>query len=69
MLDDAIRLAMSLLTLAIVLVLAGLLLWAVGEFIPMDPKVHTLLRVVVVVALVLWVLSGFGVISTGIRLR
>lgn len=60
---------MTLLTLAIVIVLVGVLLWAVQTFIPMDPKVKLLLQVVVVVGLLLWVLQGFGLLPTNVRLR
>jgi len=54
---------MSLLTIVLVLVIAGFLLWAVQSFIPMDAKVKVLLQVVVVIILLLWVLQGTGLIS------
>lgn len=60
---------MPLLTLVIVIVLVGLLLWAVQTFIPMDAKVRLLLQVVVIVVLLLWVLQGFGILPTNVRLR
>jgi hypothetical protein len=52
---------MSLITLIVVLVVVGFLLWLIQTFIPMDPKVKLLLQVVVVVVLLLWVLRAFGV--------
>jgi bacteriorhodopsin len=44
-----------LIQIVIVLVIAGLLLWAVTQ-IPMDPTIARILRVVVIVFVVLWLL-------------
>jgi len=49
--------------LIITLVVVGLLLWVVETFIPMDAKVKLLLQVVVILILVLYALSFFGIIS------
>lgn len=46
-----------LISLVVVLVLAGLVLWAVEQF-PLDPIIVRLIRVVVVVAAVLYCLSA-----------
>jgi hypothetical protein len=60
---------MSLLTIVIVIVVVGVLLWAVNSFIPMDPKIRSILNVVVVIALVIWLLRAFGILDSlgGIR--
>lgn len=42
-----------------VLVLVGVILWAIAE-LPLDPLVKQVGRVVVVVLLVLWLLRVFG---------
>ncbi len=63
---------MSLLTIVITLIVVGVLLWAINAInaiIPMSPEVKKVLNVVVVVFLVLWLLQGFGLIHTGLRLR
>jgi hypothetical protein len=52
---------MSVLTIILVLVVAGVLLWAINAYIPMDPKIKNLLNVVVVIILVVWLLKAFGV--------
>lgn len=52
---------MPILTLVVVLVLVGILLWAVNTYIPMDPKIKSLLNIVVVIVVVLWLLQVFGV--------
>lgn len=54
---------MSLLYLIITLVVVGLILWAINTFIPMDGKVKTLLNVVVIIVLIFWLLSAFGVVD------
>jgi len=50
---------MSLITLIIVLVVIGVLMWLVNTYIPMDGKIKQILNVVVVIAVVLWLLSVF----------
>ncbi|MGB8181708.1 MAG: Thivi_2564 family membrane protein, partial [Stellaceae bacterium] len=44
---------MSLLHLVIVLVVVGVLLWLVNNYIPMDGKIKSILNVVVVIGVVL----------------
>ena len=48
-----------LISVLVALILAGLVLWAVTQF-PLDPTIVRLIRVVVVVAVVLWLLRAFG---------
>jgi hypothetical protein len=52
---------MSLITIVVTLIVAGVLLWLVNTYIPMDGKIKKILNIVVVVAVVLWLLSVFGV--------
>lgn len=47
----------------IALIVVGVLLWAINSFIPMDGKIKQILNVVVVIAVVLWLLKVFGVLS------
>jgi hypothetical protein len=54
---------MSLLTVFIVLIVAGVVLWLVNNFIPMDRKIKTILNVVVVIVVIGWLLMAFGVID------
>ena len=53
---------MSLISLILVLVVVGVLLWLVNQFIPMDAKIKKILNVVVVVVVILWLLYVFGVL-------
>jgi hypothetical protein len=40
------------------------LLWLVNNYIPMDRKIKQILNIVVVIAVVLWLLSVFGLLSS-----
>jgi hypothetical protein len=53
---------MSLLSLVVTLVVVGLLLWVVNTYIPMDAKIKQILNIVVVIVVVLWLLSAFGIL-------
>lgn len=61
---------MPLITIVIVLIIVGVLLWLVNTYVPMDGKIKTILNVVVVIAVILWLLQGFGLLSgTGVHVR
>jgi hypothetical protein len=55
---------MSLISLVIVLIVVGVLLWLVNTYIPMDGKIKQIMNAVVVIAVVLWLLSVFGLFDT-----
>jgi hypothetical protein len=61
---------MSLISVVLVLIIVGIGLGLVNRYIPMDGKIKTILNIVVVVAVVLWLLYGFGVLggAGGLRL-
>ena len=56
--------------LIVLLVVVGLVLYLVETFIPMDPVIKTVIRVVVVLCVCLYLLSAFGVLDMPVpRLR
>jgi hypothetical protein len=55
---------MSLLTILLVLIVVGVLLWLVNTYIPMDRKIKNILNVVVVIVVVIWLLKVFGILSS-----
>jgi hypothetical protein len=55
---------MSLISVVVVLIVVGVLLWAANTYIPMDGKIKSIMNVVVVIAVVLWLLSAFGVLGS-----
>jgi hypothetical protein len=54
---------MPLIQLVIVLVVVGVLLWAINTFIPMQRTMKKILNAVVIIAVMIWLLSVFGVIG------
>ncbi|PKO96073.1 MAG: hypothetical protein CVU12_07045 [Bacteroidetes bacterium HGW-Bacteroidetes-7] len=54
---------MPLLTILIVLVVAGIVLWLVNTYIPMDVKIKRILNIVVVIIVIIWLLRIFGVLD------
>jgi hypothetical protein len=54
---------MTLITIAVVIIVAGVLLWLVTKIIPMESKLQLLLKVVVIIVLALWVLDAFGLLG------
>jgi hypothetical protein len=53
-----------LITVIIVLLVVGVLLWLVNTYIPMDGKIKSILNAVVVIAVVIWLLQVFGLLET-----
>lgn len=60
---------MSIITIIVVLVIVGLVLYLINTYIPMARPVKTVLNVVVVLLLCLWLLNAFGIVNIPIRLR
>jgi hypothetical protein len=60
---------MPLIQLVVVLVVVGVILWVVNNYIPMQSTIKRLLNAVVVIAVVLWLLNVFGLIGDISRLR
>jgi hypothetical protein len=54
---------MPLLTVLIVIVVAGVLLWLVNNYIPMDRKIKNIFNIVVVVVICVWLLKAFGLFN------
>jgi hypothetical protein len=63
------RSAVPLITLIITLVVVGLILWLINNYIPMDGTIKKILNVVVVIAVVLWLLSVFGLMPPLSQMR
>lgn len=60
---------MPLINLVVILVVVGVILWLINNFIPMDRKIKSILNLVVVVVVILWLLNVFGVIGSLSGLR
>ncbi len=55
---------MPLFSLIAVLVVIGLLLYAINVYIPMDAKIKNILNIVVVIVFVIWLLGAFGLLDS-----
>jgi len=60
---------MPLLTVLIVLIVVGVLLWLINTYIPMDRKIKNILNVVVVIVVILWLLRAFGLLDSMKNIR
>jgi hypothetical protein len=53
---------MPIMNLLITLVVVGVLLWLVNNYLPMDGKIKSILNVVVVIAVIIWLLRAFAIV-------
>jgi predicted membrane protein len=54
---------MPLVTVVLTLIVVGVLLWLINTYIPMQSAIKSIINIIVVIAVVLWVLYGFGIIT------
>jgi hypothetical protein len=55
---------MPLINIVIILIVVGVLLWLVNQYIPMDRKIKSILNAVIIIAVVLWLLNAFGLFNS-----
>lgn len=55
---------MPLLTIFIVILVVGVIMWLVNSYIPMQRTIKGILNAVVVIILVIWLLNVFGVLGS-----
>ncbi len=56
---------MPLINVVLTLVVVGLVLWVINTYIPMQSTIKSILNLVVVIAVIIWLLYGFGIITSG----
>ena len=54
---------MPLIHLVIILAVVGMVLWIINNYIPMQSTIKRILNAVVVVGVIVWLLSVFGIIG------
>jgi hypothetical protein len=54
---------MTLLELIVILVLIGMVMWAINTYVPMSAGIKRVLNIAVVIAVVLWLLKAFGLLD------
>jgi len=52
---------MSLLSVLLIIIIAGVILYLINNYIPMDRKIKSILNILVVIILIIWLLKIFGV--------
>ncbi len=52
---------MPIINIALILIIIGVLMWLVNNYVPMAGSIRSILNAVVVIAVVVWVLRASGV--------
>lgn len=55
---------MDLVQIVVVLIVVGVALWLVNNYVPMDGKIKNILNIVVVIFVVIWLLQGLGLLGS-----
>ena len=55
---------MSLINLIVILIIVGVLLWLLNEFIPMDKTIKKIINAIVIIVVVIWLLQQFGLLGS-----
>lgn len=55
---------MDLISLVITLIVIGVLLWMVNNYVPMDRQIKNILNGVVVIVVIIWLLNVFGILNS-----
>jgi hypothetical protein len=51
-----------MLYIILILILIGVAMWAVNQFIPMEPTFKRLVNVVIIILTIVWLIGAFGLI-------
>ncbi|TAD73605.1 MAG: hypothetical protein EAY70_12225 [Sphingomonadales bacterium] len=54
---------MPFINLIILLIVVGVILYLINNYLPMDGKIKSILNIVVVIAVILWLLRSFGMLG------
>lgn len=54
---------MSLINLIVILVVVGVILFLINNYLPMDAKIKSILNIVVVIAVIVWLLRTSGILA------
>ncbi|MGZ3619948.1 MAG: Thivi_2564 family membrane protein [Candidatus Binataceae bacterium] len=61
---------MTLVSIVLMLVVVGLVMWLINTYIPMAAGIKSVLNIVVLIVVTIWLLQGFGIIGNipGVRI-
>ena len=54
---------MPILTIVVVLLVVGLVLWLINTYVPMDVKIKKILNIFVVIVVIIWLLKISGILT------
>ena len=60
---------MPLVQVIVLLIVVGVVLFLINQYIPMAASIKSILNAVVVIAVIIWLLNVFGLLSTNPRLH
>jgi hypothetical protein len=60
---------MPLIQIVLLLIIAGVVLWLINQYVPMAASIKSILNAVVVVAAIIWLLNVFGLLSTNPKIH
>ncbi len=52
-----------MISLIVTLIIIGVLLFLLNTLVPMDAKIKTLVNAIIIIAVCVWVLEGFGLLT------
>ena len=60
---------MPLIQVVVLLIIVGVVLFLINQYIPMAASIKSILNAVVVIAVIIWLLNVFGLLSGGTRIH
>ena len=60
---------MPLIQIVLLLIIVGVVLWLINQYVPMAASIKSILNAVVVVAAIIWLLNVFGLLSTNPKIH
>jgi hypothetical protein len=54
---------MPLVQIVLLLIVVGVILWLINQYVPMAGSIKSILNAVVVIAVIIWLLNVFGILS------
>lgn len=58
---------MPLIQIVLLLIIVGFVLWLINQFVPMAASIKSILNAVVTIAVIVWLLNVFGLLSNSPR--
>jgi hypothetical protein len=60
---------MPLIQIVLLLIIVGVVLWLINQYVPMAASIKSILNAVIVIAVIVWLLNVFGLLSSNTKLH